>query len=64
MEAKWAVSRGWRWGQGRERVCLKMGNRRMLVAWELCIACMMDTRTYTVMKLLRTLHTLKHNEYQ
>ena len=27
-----------KWGQGREWVYLKKGNRRMLVAWELCTA--------------------------
>lgn len=27
------------WGWGREWVCLKKGNRRTLVAWELSTAC-------------------------
>lgn len=27
-----------KWGQGRKWVYLKKGNRRMLVAWELCTA--------------------------
>lgn len=57
--------RGWSRGQGGGMgVPKKEGNRRMLVAWELCTAYSDGYLNLHGNKAVRTLHTLKHNEEQ